>query len=82
MSDSDTAVHRWTHHRARMGYLRSQGRGPDDPEVENERVAMYAAKLAEHVEKVVAEFPAMTQAQKDRVVVLLRPGDIEGGDDR
>lgn len=66
----------WTHERARVASL-SRDRDPDDPELQDARQRLRAARLEDHVRKAVDAFPPLTQEQLDRVAVLLRP---TGGD--
>jgi hypothetical protein len=61
------------HHRARIGAL-SRDRKPDDPELVEARQSLAAAKLTEHVEKVLAGWPKLTDEQLDKVAALLRAG--------
>lgn len=64
----------WTHHRARVAGLRSQGRSVDDPAVLDAKRDLKAERLAEHVRQVVNQAPPLTPAQRDRIAALLRPG--------
>lgn len=66
------------HHRGRVAAL-SRSRSKSDPELINARQELAAAKLAAYVEKVVAEAPPLTDAQRDRIATLLRPSKIGGG---
>lgn len=61
------------HHRARIAAL-SRDRSPDDPQILDARRDLRAARLAEHIEKVVADFPPLTEEQLDRLAGLLRGG--------
>ncbi len=63
----------WTHHRARIAAL-SRDRSPDDPEILDARRDLRAARLEEHVRKVVADWPPLTDEQLDRLAGLLRGG--------
>jgi hypothetical protein len=65
------------HHRGRVAAL-SRSRSKSDPELINARQELAAAKLTAYIEKVVAEAPPLTDEQRDRIAVLLRPG-IKGG---
>jgi hypothetical protein len=69
MPASDTVRHR----AGRIAAL-SRSRKPDDPELVAERQAHAVERLAEHVEKVVAGWPKLTDEQLDRVAALLRAG--------
>lgn len=63
----------WTHHRARIAAL-SRDRAPDDPELIDARCALRAARLEDHVTKVLAEAPPLNDEQRDRIAALLRGG--------
>jgi hypothetical protein len=67
------------HHRARIAAL-SRDRGPDDPDLIDARRSLRAARLEEHVDKVLAGWPSLTDAQLDRIAALLRAGSRSGGD--
>lgn len=62
--------------RAKVAAL-SRSRTKDDPELVTARQDLAASKLAQYVEKVVAEAPPLTAEQSDRIAALLRPA---GGD--
>lgn len=55
---------------ATLGGL-SRGRAADDPELIEARRAVEIAKLEAHVARVVADAPALTPAQRDRLASLL-----------
>ena len=59
--------------RARHASLRRY-RTNDDPVVVAARRDLKAARAAEYISKLVAEAPALTDAQKATLAVLLRPG--------
>jgi len=61
------------HERARIGAL-SRSRTNDDPELVEARRNLAALRLQEHVEKIIADWPPLTDQQIDRVVVILRAG--------
>lgn len=63
----------WTHHRAKVAGL-SRDRAPDDPELIDARRALRAARLEDHVTKVLAEAPPLNDEQRDRIAALLRGG--------
>lgn len=63
----------WQSHRGRAAVL-VRDHGPDHPEAQAELRDMRAERLAEHVAKVVAQAPPLTDAQRERVVALLRAG--------
>jgi hypothetical protein len=68
----------WKSDRGRVAALtravRNGERPPDDPALIEARRSMRANLLAEHVEKVVAGWPPLTDAQLDRIAGLLRAG--------
>ena len=68
----------WTAERARIASL-SRSRPADDPDLTQARRNLKALKLAEYVQRVVAEAPPLTDAQLERVSDLLRPA-RSGGD--
>lgn len=61
----------WTHHRGRVAAL-SRSRSADDPELVDARRDLKAQRLADHVAKVVAEAPPLTDEQRERIAGLLR----------
>ncbi len=63
----------WTHERARIAAL-SRSRTPDDPELLEARRNLRAARLHDHVAKVVAEAPPLTDEQRARIAALLQAG--------
>lgn len=63
----------WTAERARVASL-TRSRTPDDPDLVDARRNLKAARLEAYIEKVVAEAPPLTAAQRDRLAVLLRGG--------
>lgn len=63
----------WTHHRARVAAL-SRDRQPDDPDLIAARRNMRAAKLADHIRRVVDEAPPLTDDQRADLAALLRGG--------
>lgn len=48
-------------------------RDADDPAVADAQRDLRAAKLAEHIRKVVDQAPGLTPEQADRLAALLRP---------
>lgn len=62
-----------SHHRARIAAL-SRDRASNDPELIEARRSLRAVRLEEHVDKVLAGWPPLTDEQIDRVVALLRAG--------
>ena len=63
----------WTSERARVASL-SRSRTADDPDLVAARRNLKAARLAEYIERVVAEAPPLTIEQRNRLSVLLRGG--------
>lgn len=63
----------WTSERARVASL-TRSRKSDDPELIEARRNMRALKLEEHVLRVVAEAPPLTNEQRERIASLLRVG--------
>ena len=61
------------HHRARIAAL-SRDRDPNDPELVDARRSLRAETLAEHVSRVIAEAPPLSDDQLSRVAALLRTG--------
>lgn len=47
--------------------------GPDDPRLADARRDLRAAELEEHVRRIVAEAPPLTDDQRSRIAALLRP---------
>lgn len=68
----------WTHERARVAALsrrvQAGERAPDDPELAAARQRLRAAKLEDHVRKVVTEAPPLSDDARDRIVAILRSG--------
>ncbi len=64
----------WTHERARVAAL-TRSRSVDDPELVDARRNLRAERLAVHIARTVAEWPALSPAQLDRLSILLRGGD-------
>lgn len=63
----------WSSERGRVAAL-SRSRAADDPELLDARRNLRAERLADHIAKAVAEAPPLTDAQVDRLAVLLRGG--------
>ena len=66
----------WTTERARVASL-TRSRPADDPDLITARVNLKAARLEDHITKLVADWPPLTPEQRDRIASLLRP--IAGG---
>lgn len=62
-----------SHPRAIQSAL-SRYRSPDDPALLAAKRDTRAEVLIEHVERVVNEFPPLTDAQVERIAALLRAG--------
>ncbi|APE15702.1 hypothetical protein BOH72_11210 [Mycobacterium sp. WY10] len=63
----------WTKARSDLGHA-AKAFGPDHPKTIEARRNFRAEKLADHVRKVVAEAPPLTQEQRDRIAAILRGG--------
>ncbi|WP_293311314.1 hypothetical protein [Mycolicibacterium sp.] len=61
------------HYRAKIA-AKSRVLAPDDPELLDAKRDLAAAKLAEHVAKVVGDWPTLTEDQLNRVAGMLRGG--------
>lgn len=62
----------WTAERARVASL-TRSRAADDPDLIEARRRLRAARLEQHVQKVLAEAPPLTPEQRDRIARLLTP---------
>lgn len=62
----------WTVERARHAAL-SRRRSPDDPELIAARRDLKAARLADHIRKLVDEAPPLTDEQRAQLAALLLP---------
>jgi hypothetical protein len=63
----------WKQKQGQLARLR-RDTTPDDPRLTELRQEMRALRLADHVEKVISEFPPLTREQIDRVAAILRGG--------
>ena len=63
---------------ARAGGAVKNGR----PDAGDRRAELAEARLKRHIASVVAAAPAMTDAQRDRIAALLRPGSAGAGEGR
>ncbi|MEY4081692.1 MAG: hypothetical protein RL430_2122 [Actinomycetota bacterium] len=61
----------WTAERARVASL-SRSRTPDDPALVSARRDLKAARLEDHIRRVVAEAPPLTDEQRDKLAAILR----------
>lgn len=66
------------HHRAKIGAL-SRSRRPDDPELVDARRSLAAERITEHIEKILAEAPPLSDEQRTKLAELLRPARRNGG---
>jgi hypothetical protein len=69
------------HHRARIGGLKRRGVPADDPRYDEARRALRAQVIADHVEKLLADWPPLTDEQRSKLAELLRPVRVPGGGD-
>ena len=65
----------WTQERARIAAL-TRSRTDDDPELIDARRNLKALRLEDHIRSVVDSAPPLTQSQKDRLALILRPADV------
>lgn len=72
MADA-AAQQSWKAERARVAAL-TRSRTPDDPDLIAARRDMRALQLEEHVQRVVAEAPPLTEKQRQRIAALLQTG--------
>lgn len=63
----------WTQERARVASL-SRSRTADDPDLVQARERLRVARFEEHVRKLVDSAPPLTDAQRDKLALLLRGG--------
>lgn len=63
----------WTHARARVARL-SQTREPDDPALVEARADLRAARCEDYLRRLVESAPPLTDAQRNRLAVLLLSG--------
>ncbi len=63
----------WTRERAKLAAL-SRSRKPDDPELLDAKRDLRAARLEDHVQKVLSEAPALSAEQLTQIAALLRAG--------
>jgi hypothetical protein len=65
----------WQSERARIAGLSSRpNRPPDDPQLVEARLNLRALRLEEHVRKVLADAPPLSDEQRNRIAALLRTG--------
>ena len=65
--------------RARIGAL-SRSRPDDDPELVTARRNLAALQLERRVQKIIADWPELSEQQQQRIVTLLTAGARNGGD--
>lgn len=53
---------------------------PTDPNIDDDRRALKASRLEDHVRQIVDSFPPLTEEQRNRIAALLRPSSHGGGD--
>lgn len=63
----------WTHERARVAAL-TRHKSADDPETVDAKRDLRAAKLADHVRRIVDEAPPLTDEQRRSIAALLQAG--------
>ena len=68
-----TSTSEWTHHRARVASL-TRSRASDDPDLVEARRNMRAARLADHVERALADLPPLSETQRTTIARLLVGG--------
>jgi hypothetical protein len=61
------------HYRARVAAL-SRDRLPDDPDLVSARQNLAVLKIEDHVRRVIAQAPPLTDEQRERIADLLRAG--------
>lgn len=70
------------HHRGRIAGLtravRNGERPADDPELDDARQSLAAARLASYIERTLADWPTLTTEQRDRLAQLLKPVAVGG----
>jgi hypothetical protein len=62
----------WRTPRGKVGAL-SRSRKPNDPALIAARNDLRVARLADHIARVVAEAPPLTDEQSEQLAALLRP---------
>lgn len=66
----------WTAERARVASL-TRSRKADDPDLIEARRNLKAALLEDHIARVVAEAPPLSEHQRSRLAAILRGGGSE-----
>ena len=67
----------WTHERARIAAL-TRSRTSDDPDLEDARRNLRAARLEDYIRTTVDAAPPLSADQRDRLALLLRGGGNDG----
>ena len=71
----DPKIPTWQSERARIAGLSSRpNRAPDDPQLVEARLNLRALRLEEHIRKVLADAPPLSDEQRNRIAALLRTG--------
>jgi len=52
------------------------------PDLDERRAELAEARLANHIRQVCAKAPPLTDAQRDRLAALIRPGTTGAGEQR
>ncbi len=63
----------WTHERARIAAL-TRSRTSDDPDLEDARRNLRAARLEDHIRATVDAAPPLSDSQRRQLASLLRGG--------
>ena len=61
------------HYRARLGGLKSRGVPDNDPRYDEARRDLRAAVLTDYVERMLADWPPLTDEQRSKLAELLKP---------
>jgi len=69
----------WRSPRARIASL-SRSRTPDDPDLQDARRDLRAARLADYITRTIAAAPPLTVTQRDQLATLLRGTAASSGD--
>ena len=70
-----TSATSWRSERARIAGMSSRpNRAPDDPELIEARRNLRALRLEDHVKKVLAGAPPLSDEQREHIAALLRAG--------
>lgn len=69
----------WTHHRARIAALQQAGASPNDPDLLDAQRRLRETRLADYIDRVLAQAPPLSDEQRVRLAELLRPVRNGGG---